>query len=372
MKKLVSLTLALLLALSVLLLPAMAEEAPTIKLGKLTVLNGSEEDMLDYQLFRFLIARQMNREGLFIPETDLTTVNGQNSDNEPEWIPNFEITYFDTLDAMLMALNAGNIQFMEVYDSTARYLVNNNPELVQTEAYSDETEGNAFAEYMLNGPLCNDFAFMFMEDNEALRDEFDAALASITEAEMDQLYKNNITAAINGDEVKPVQMPVIDGAETIKVAVTGALPPMDYVAPDGTPAGFNTALLAEISQRIGKNIELVTVDSVGRAAALASGTVDAVFWTRTNSLSNAVAVICEEMSEQDQLEQFLERRKQDWSDEEYETVKEVLELMPVFPKLGHADMPEGTIITEPYFSDTIVPVTTRAHMDEVKAAEANN
>ncbi len=142
--------------------------------------------------------------------------------------------------------------------------------------------------------MSNDFAFMFMEDNEALRDEFDTALASITDEEMKKLIQDHITAAIDGDEISPIQMPVIEDAETVKVAVTGALPPMDYVAADGSPAGFNTALLAEISSRMGKNIELVVVDSVGRAAALASGTVDAVFWTRTNADSNERANSSEE------------------------------------------------------------------------------
>ena len=37
---------------------------------------------------------------------------------------------------------------------------------------------------------------------------------------------------------------------------------------------------------------------------------------------------------------------------------------------GHADMPEGTIITEPYFSDVIVSVTTQARLDKA-AARAN-
>jgi hypothetical protein len=159
-------------------------------------------------------------------------------------------------------------------------------------------------------------------------------------------------------------MPVIDGAETIKVAVTGALPPMDYVAADGTPAGFNTALLAEISQRIGKNIELVVVDSVGRAAALASGTVDAVFWTRTSEASNRRASESEEEHAKN-----VEGRDKKMSEEELETFNKV-KAMVRMAEYGRADMPEGTIITAPYFSDIIVPVTTQARLDE-GAARAN-
>ncbi len=145
-------------------------------------------------------------------------------------------------------------------------------------------------------------------------------------------------------------MPVISDAETIKVAITGALPPMDYVAPDGTPAGFNTAVLAEISQRIGKNIELVVVDSIGRATALSSVAVDAVFWTRTNELSSG-----KRQSTKEEREADLEKKKADFSEEELEAFNEIRELID-FERYGNADMPEGTICTVPYYSDYLAAV----------------
>ena len=57
------------------------------------------------------------------------------------------------------------------------------------------------------------------------------------------------------------------------------------------------------------------------------------------------------------------------SEEESGTLKKVDELID-FNDYGHADMPEGTIITEPYFSDVIVSVTTQARLDK-SAARAN-
>ena len=60
--------------------------------------------------------------------------------------------------------------------------------------------------------------------------------------------------------------------------MTGDLPPLDYVSEDGSPAGFNTAILAEIAKRLGKNIEVVDIDSGARAAALSSGQIDVIFW----------------------------------------------------------------------------------------------
>ena len=363
MKRLVSLTLALLIAL-IALLPAAAEETITRRMGVLSMLNVTEADVDNYVKGRTLIGVQLRRQGFQTNEYYQSPEEGQSGENADRPSLNLEVVYFDTLDAMLMALKAGEIAAMDVSETTAQYLTHSDPNLVQVASYGDGADGDTFADIVRRGLLSNDFAFMFLEANAALRDEFDAALAAITDEEMEKLIQAHIAAAINGEAISPIQMPVIDGAETVRVAVTGALPPMDYVAADGSPAGFNTALLAEISSRMGKNIELVVVDSVGRAAALASGTVDAVFWTRTNADSNERANSSEE--------EFSKRRetgRKDMSEEERETMKKVSELIS-FAEYGRADMPEGTIVTAPYFSDVAVPVTTQARLDE-GAARAN-
>ena len=361
MKKLVSLTLALLLALLA-LLPAMAEAPAAMRCGVLSMLNVNEKEVLNYRQARNLIGRQLEKEGLTTHQFRM--IYSDAGKDVDQMNVNVEIVFFDTLDAALMALNAGDIDCLEVYETVAQYLTHSNPGLVQVMTFDEDAVDSGFTRFARGGLMANDFAFMFMEANAALRDEFEAALASITEEEMDKLIQEHITAAINGDEISPIQMPAIDGAQTIKVAVTGALPPMDYVAADGSAAGFNAALLAEISQRIGKNIELVVVDSVGRAAALASGTVDAVFWTRTSGKANDIADLSEE--ERAKLE---EARIQDLSEEEIEVMEKVQELVS-FADYGRADMPEGTIITTPYFSDILVTVTTQARLDKA-AARAN-
>ena len=347
MKRLVSLTLALLIAL-IALLPAAAEETITRRMGVLSMLNVTEADVDNYVKGRTLIGVQLRRQGFQTNEYYQSPEEGQSGENADRPSLNLEVVYFNTLDAMLMALKAGEIAVMDVSETTAQYLTHSDPNLVQVASL-----------------LSNDFAFMFLEANAALRDEFDAALAAITDEEMEKLIQAHITAAINGEAISPIQMPVIDGAETVRVAVTGALPPMDYVAADGSPAGFNTALLAEISNRIGKNIELVVVDSVGRAAALASGTVDAVFWIRTNAESNRIAACSEE-----ERARKREEDSKNLSADEIETTKTVEALVDLID-YGRADMPEGTVITAPYFSDIIVPVTTRAWLDKA-AARTNN
>ena len=95
---------------------------------------------------------------------------------------------------------------------------------------------------------------------------------------LEKLTKQYITDLKVGEEPDAVEIQRFDGADTIKVAITGDLPPLDLVLADGKAAGFNTAVLSEIGKRLQKNIELVQIESAARAAALESGRVDISFW----------------------------------------------------------------------------------------------
>ena len=146
--------------------------------------------------------------------------------------------FYDTLDALLIALNAGDIDSIEIYQSVARYLCATNDNLEMLAKYDTDKEQNNFAELVQNGLNANDFAFMMIEDKAELRDEFNNAIADMkADGTLDRLVKEQIDDLIDGGEIKAVEMPKFDGAETVKVAVTGALPPMDYVAADGSKDG---------------------------------------------------------------------------------------------------------------------------------------
>jgi len=58
------------------------------------------------------------------------------------------------------------------------------------------------------------------------------------------------------------------------------LPPYDYISADGKPAGFNVALMSEISRVLEKNIKFVTIPSEARYSALLSSArrMDLFFW----------------------------------------------------------------------------------------------
>ena len=170
---------------------------------------------------------------------------------------------------MQMGLKSDNVQKVSVYKCVADYMTAKNPQMEVIPANNSVK-------------LVDNFAFAMRAEDTELKKSVDAAVVAMRQdGTLDNLIKTYITNFNPNEEPPAVAMPQISGADTIKVGVTGDLPPLDLVLADGTPAGFNTAVLAEISQRINKNIELVTIESNARAAALTSGTVDVVFWTVT-------------------------------------------------------------------------------------------
>ena len=374
MKKLISLALALMLLVSILAVPAMAEEPakteePRIrKVGVLSMLNIDEAKMQDFLSARRFV--KIMKRGPRSSETpaaegtnpDQKPADGERPAREGRTPSTYEVIYYDSLNAMQMALTAGEINRMEIYETTAKYLCANNEALtVLHRNRSGEVVDTA--EPPMNDLLYNDFAFMLLEGREALRDEFNTAIAAIKEdGTMAKLTAEYIDGVIEGKAIAPIEIAKIDGAETIKVAITGCLPPMDYIAPDGTPAGFNTALLAEISKRIGKNIELVQVDSIGRAPALASGTVDVVFWTRVSEAA-AEASSLSEAEQQEAVQKF----EAGLTERELRFVKRIMELVKP-EEYSKADMPGGTIVTNSYFSDKVVNVMLKSEAEAMRAA----
>lgn len=173
------------------------------------------------------------------------------------------LNFYDNFNSMQMALVSKNIDAIQTYGSVAKYMTANNSELKISE------------EQTIN--LVDDFCCAVRENDVDLKNSCDAAINAMkSDGTLDTLINEYI---VNSSETpKAVEMEQIDGADTVKVGITGDLPPLDLVLADGTPAGFNTAVLSELGKRIGKNIELVQLNSSARAAALTSGQVDIIFW----------------------------------------------------------------------------------------------
>lgn len=215
--------------------------------------------------------------------------------------PKYKYVFFDNMPSVIAALQSGQIDEFSTYETVADYLVMHDTKFERTPS---ETV------------MIDMFCCALRENEVELKREFDAAINAMrADGTFTSLVKDYISN-INHSIIPPsVAMPAIYDANTIKVGVTGDLPRLDYVRADGTPAGFNTAVLAEISKRIGKNFVLVQIDSGARAVALLSGVVDVIFWAAVSGDKTGMP------------EDF--------------------------------DRPAGMIFTEPYFSDKTVHVNLK-------------
>lgn len=172
------------------------------------------------------------------------------------------VVFFNDLNSMLAALKAKQIDRFAVSKRVADYIA----------ARNDDVQ---IIDYNLK-PILG-YSMAVEEKNASTIEEINKAIDAMRkDGTLKKLIEDNITN-LKGDPA-PVEIAKIDGADTIKVAVTGDMPGMDCILADGTPAGFNVAFLSELSKRINKNFELVSISSDARGAALSSGQVDALFW----------------------------------------------------------------------------------------------
>ncbi len=182
----------------------------------------------------------------------------------PEHKQGTTLKLYDNLANMLMALNSGEIDEILTSKPSAEYIISVNPEFEV--CCAQRTAGSYLA-----------FGFKKL-DGMILQRNFNTAIRSMRKDGTLSELATKYCANPGKDSPEAVKFDTFPNAETVRVAVTGDFPPMDYVAADGTPAGFSTAVLAEIGRRLKINIKTVQTDTGARTAALMSGRVDAVFW----------------------------------------------------------------------------------------------
>lgn len=179
------------------------------------------------------------------------------------YVNSSQVTFFDNMNSMIMALKSKQIDRFAAPGRVGAYIVARNEDFKLIDNNYKPILGYSMA----------------MQEQSAAEIETinDAIIAMKEDGTLARLIKENITDLGGGDPVA-TQLPVIEGAETLKVAVTGDMPALDCILADGTPAGFNVAFLGELSNRINKNFELVSVEAGARGAALSAGKVDVLFW----------------------------------------------------------------------------------------------
>ena len=223
----------------------------------------------------------------------------------------YQAKFFDNLNSMQMALESGQVDEISILLPVARYMVARNPQLKILE---DTPMGNPNTDNVPEdvSEFANDFCFAVTEDKTELKSLLEGAIKDLrNNGTLENLTNTYIRNFKYENDPEAVQFATFDGAETIKIAVTGDLPPLDLVTADGKAAGFNTALLSEIGKLLNRNIELVQIESGARAATLTSGQADVSFWN-------------------------------------------VVPISKVIPK--NADTPDGIVLTAPYYRGATVHV----------------
>ena len=186
-------------------------------------------------------------------------------------------TYYDSLNLMQMGIESGSVDQISLYKSVAEYLIANNDKYENVPELTLKT-------------LNDNFCFAMRKEDAALKADLNKALDEMkADGSLEKLATEYIVNVDKGQVPPAVEIPMTDGADTIKVGVTGDLPPLDYVSADGKASGFNTALLSEIAKRSGKNVEIVDIDSGARAAALSSKQIDVVFWVTVPTMEKVPA-----------------------------------------------------------------------------------
>lgn len=187
-----------------------------------------------------------------------------NEENKGSADVTVEYVEYSNLSAALMDLESGKINVLTSEKCTADYIAARNDKVTIASTGS-----------------MTDFFMMTMENNKEVYDILNNAIKEMkADGTLDSLIENELKAYIESDP-EPKELPHFDGAKTIKIGVTGDVPPMDFVAANGNAAGFNIALLTEIANRAQVNFELVQIDTGARAMALSSGKADAVFWSKS-------------------------------------------------------------------------------------------
>lgn len=166
---------------------------------------------------------------------------------------------YGSLTALILELNARNIEYMLVPTSVANYL---------------KAQDDSLTVAPGGAGVPTEIRMAVRSEDSELHQILQTGLRTLkSERKLDELIKNYITdISMEGFE------DIVQREKSYIVGVTGDLPPMDYVAADGIPAGFNVALMNAIGDVMDVSFTFTQVDASARLSALSSERIDVVFW----------------------------------------------------------------------------------------------
>ncbi len=161
------------------------------------------------------------------------------------------------------ALEAGKIDGYPTFQFAADYIVKRK-NMVKTIPVEAKIEGGVI--------------MVTRSEDSTLKAGLDKAITTLkdngTLASLEDKWITNLPA---GNEPSSAEIPAIKDAKTIYVGVCGDYPPLDYIAADGKPAGYNVAIFSELSKLLKLNIVFVSIEPQARFAALSSKKIDLIF-----------------------------------------------------------------------------------------------
>lgn len=192
-------------------------------------------------------------------------------------VNNISLKYYDSISAMLLALDRGEIDSITVPRPVGRYILEHNKDL--------DLKGLDWWGLSTSSTL--NFGFL----SHKLAQSFNSALRSMNEDGTLLILAKKYIEDCDTSELSTLE--TFNDAETITVALTGDMPPIDYVDASGVPAGFNTAVLREIGKRLHVNIKTINIETGARMLALTSGQADVIFWFRGTKSSEPEITIAD-------------------------------------------------------------------------------
>ena len=178
-----------------------------------------------------------------------------------------DFRYFDNTAGAVAALVSGQVDAVFAPSFTGNYYAGQNDKIKTV-----TVNGNA-----------DSFAHMALRTADSeLMEAINAAILDMkADGTLDKLYDGYITNLSEEPEGK--DLPVLTGAPTVRVGISGDIPPLDFIAANGKPGGYCAELLTEISERANINFEVSNMSNEVKFTALTTNKIDVFFFHFINN-----------------------------------------------------------------------------------------
>ncbi|MBF0398538.1 MAG: transporter substrate-binding domain-containing protein [Desulfobacterales bacterium] len=173
-----------------------------------------------------------------------------------------ELLLLDTIYDGIASLMADKIDALVVFDVTADYYIKRNNNLKFVPIAQDEK---------LN------ILMTLRSEDQKLKEDLNKAINTLKETGiLKKLEDKWITNLSTVNETSNQELPKNKDLRTFYVGISGDLLPLEYIAADGKPAGYDVALFAEIGKLLKINFEFISVEKKARFMALSSKKIDVI------------------------------------------------------------------------------------------------